>query len=38
MLSAKRGRLTATAKLADYDARQFATDARKMWLELDWAY
>ena len=38
VLSAKRGRLTATAKLADYDARAFATDTRKAWLQLDWAY
>ena len=38
VLSAKRGRLTATAKLADYAARAFATDTRKAWLELDWAY
>jgi hypothetical protein len=38
ILSAKRGRLTATAKLADYDARAFATDTRKAWLQLDWAY
>lgn len=38
MVSAKRGRWTATAKLADYDARQFATDTRKIWLMLEWAY
>jgi hypothetical protein len=38
ILSAKRGRLTATAKLADYDARAFATDTRKAWLQLEWAY
>lgn len=38
MVSAKRGPWTATAKLADYDARQFATDTRKIWLMLEWAY
>jgi hypothetical protein len=38
ILSAKRGRLTATAKLADYDAGGFATDTRKVWLQLEWAY
>lgn len=37
-LSAKRGRLTATAKLAAYDADQFATDTRKLWLQLEWSY
>lgn len=38
MLSARRGRGTLTAKIADYDARQFATDTRKLWLQLEWAY
>ena len=38
MLSAKRGRWTATAKLADYDAQAFATDTRKAWLQLEWSY
>ncbi len=38
MLSAKRGRWTATAKLADYSAKRFATDTRKIWLMLEWAY
>ena len=37
-ISAKRGRWTATAKLADYRADRFATDTRKFWLQLDWAY
>lgn len=37
-LSAKRGRWTALAKLADYNADRLATDTRKVWLELDWAY
>jgi hypothetical protein len=38
MLSAKKGRWTATAKLAGYDANAFATDTRKIWLQLEWAY
>ena len=38
MLSVTRGRWTATAKLADYDARAFATDTRKLWLQIDWSY
>ena len=38
MLSAKRGRWTATAKLADYRANAFASDTRKIWLMLEWAY
>ena len=38
ILSAKKGRWTATAKLAAYDADEFATDTRKLWLQLDWSY
>lgn len=38
LLAAKKGRWTATAKLADYKADAFATDARKLWLQLEWAY
>ncbi len=38
MVSAKRGRWTATAKLADYRAKHFASDARKVWVMLEWAY
>jgi hypothetical protein len=38
MLSARKGRWTATAKLAAYDADEFATDTRKIWLQLEWAY
>ena len=38
MVSAKRGRWTATAKLADYRAKSFARDTRKIWLMLEWAY
>ena len=37
-LTLKKGRWAATAKLADYDAEQFATDTRKIWLQLEWAY
>ena len=37
-VSAKRGRWTATAKFASYQAKHFATDTRKVWLMLEWAY
>ena len=37
-VSAKRGRWIATVKVADYHADQFATDTRKLWLQLDWVY
>jgi hypothetical protein len=37
-LAAKKGKWTATAKLADYNAKAFATDTRKLWLQLEWAY
>lgn len=38
MVSAKKGRWTATAKFAAYDANRFATDTTKFWLQLEWAY
>ena len=38
LLSAKKGRWTGTAKLASYRADRFATDTRKLWLQLEWAY
>ena len=38
LLAAKKGRWTATAKLASYDADRFATDTRKLWLQIEWAY
>ena len=38
MLSIKKSRWTATAKLAAYDADELATDTRKLWLQLEWAY
>jgi len=37
-LTAKKGKWTATAKFASYDAKQFATDTTKLWLQLEWAY
>lgn len=37
-LSAKKGKWTLTAKLADYQADRFATDTRKAWLQLEWVY
>ena len=37
-LAAKKGRWTVTAKLASYNADSFATDTRKLWLQLEWAY
>ncbi len=38
LISAKKGRWTATAKLAAYNADDFASDTRKFWLQLEWAY
>ena len=38
IMSAKKGRWTATFKYTDYDAEAFATDTRKLWLQLEWAY
>jgi hypothetical protein len=38
MISARKGRWTATAKLAAYDADDFATDTRKLWFQLECAY
>jgi hypothetical protein len=38
MVSAKKGRWTATAKAAFYDADDFATDTSKFWVQLEWAY
>ena len=38
IISAKRGRWTATAKLAAYDADEFSTNTRKAWLQFEWAY
>ena len=38
LVSAKRGRWTATAKFASYESAEFATDTRKLWLQLEWVY
>ncbi len=38
LLSAKKGRWTATAKLASYDANDFASDSSKIWFQLEWVY
>jgi hypothetical protein len=35
--SVKRGKYTAALKYADYRARGFATDTKKLWLSLEWA-
>lgn len=37
-LSAKKGRWTATAKLASYDADDLSSDTKKVWLQLEWVY
>lgn len=37
-LTARKGRWGATAKVAAYDADEFATDTTKFWLQLEWAY
>lgn len=37
-LAARQGPWTATAKVAGYDARRFATDTTKVWLQLEWSY
>ncbi|WP_084398842.1 hypothetical protein [Henriciella aquimarina] len=37
-ISAKFGRLTALAKFASYDAKAFASDRKKLWLSLEWAF
>ena len=34
---AKCKRYTFTLKLADYDAKAFATDTRKIWAQVEWA-
>lgn len=35
-LSAKLERFVLTVKYADYNAKAFATDTRKVWLQLEW--
>ena len=36
LAQAKIGRTTASVRYAGYDADRFATDTRKLWLQLDW--
>ncbi len=38
MVSARRASWRATAKVARYDARRYATDTAKFWLQLEWSY
>lgn len=38
MVAAKKGRWTVTAKFASYAADTFATDTKKLWLQLEWVY
>jgi hypothetical protein len=37
LASGKLGRTTLSVRYADYRADRFATDTRKLWLQLDWA-
>ncbi|HEX7693741.1 MAG TPA: hypothetical protein VF409_04585 [Sphingomonas sp.] len=37
LASTKLGKTTLSARYADYQARGFATDTRKFWLQLDWS-
>jgi hypothetical protein len=37
LASAKLGRTTLSVRYADYDAKRFATDTHKLWLQADWA-
>ena len=36
LASARFGRTIAAVRYANYDAKSFATDTRKLWLQLDW--
>ena len=38
VIAARKGRWTATAKLARYEADAFATDTTKAWFQFEWAY
>ena len=38
LISTKKGHWTATAKIAAYDASEFATDTRKFWLQFEWTF
>ena len=37
LASGKLGRTTASVRYAHYDAKAFATDTDKLWLQLDWS-
>ena len=37
LASGKLGKTTVSVRYADYWADLFATDTRKLWLQLDWA-
>ncbi len=37
LASGKLGKTTVSVRYADYNADLFATDTRKLWLQLDWA-
>ena len=37
LASGKLGKTTLSLRYADYNADLFATDTRKLWLQLDWA-
>ena len=37
LASGKLGRTTLSVRYADYQAKRFATDTSKLWLQLDWA-
>jgi hypothetical protein len=38
LASGKLGKTTLSLRYADYRADRFATDTRKLWLQLDWAH
>lgn len=37
LASAKLGKTTLSVRYADYNAKGFATDTRKLWLQMDWS-
>lgn len=37
LVSGKLGKTTLSVRYADYRAKTFATDTKKLWLQLDWA-
>ena len=38
MVAAKKGRWSVTGKFASYEANTFATNTKKLWLQLEYAY